>query len=409
MQGEEVIRRVALAAIVAAALLGAAVAVAAGPSETFKVGNLDVKIEGGITPTKLPKGEKAPIVLNVGGSIKTVDGSHPPALKTLKLEFDKAGELNTKGLPTCTVGKLLSTLTAQAKKLCGTALVGTGTVTAEIALPEQAPFSASGPLLIFNGAPKGGKQVLIFHVHANVPAPTTFVTTAVISKTPGRFGTTADVTIPTIVSGQGSLTGFKAKLGKTWTYKGQKESLLLASCPTGSLRARGEFLFADGTKGSGEVVRACTPSTADALVAKASAIVAEVSRDEYKEAVEPICMSNTKANERILAGVRKEVQTGKLKTAAAKFAKASTELKRTLKELEAVPQPAADAARLGKWFALVEEEAELFATAGKKLKSGDKAGAEHIVTKLTQNANKANLEVLPFGFRYCRLEPSKFT
>ena len=62
-------------------------------------------------------------------------------------------------------------------------------MTAEIAFPEQAPFSASGPLLIFNGAPKGGKQVLIFHVHANVPAPTTFVTTAVISKQGGRFGT----------------------------------------------------------------------------------------------------------------------------------------------------------------------------------------------------------------------------
>jgi hypothetical protein len=269
MQGEEVrrrlgVRRLGLATVAAVLLLGAAVAVAVGAEttapESFKVGNLNVEIEGGITPTKLPKKEKAPITLQVGGSIKADDGSHPAALKSLKLEFDKNGELNTKGLPTCTVGKLISTLTAQAKQLCGSALVGTGTVTAEIAFPEQAPFSASGPLLIFNGAPKGGKQVLIFHVHANVPAPTTFVTTAVISKQGGRFGTKAEITIPTITSGQGSLTGFKAKLGKTWTYKGQKQSLLLAQCPTGSLHARGEFLFADGTKGSGEVVRPCTPA-----------------------------------------------------------------------------------------------------------------------------------------------------
>jgi hypothetical protein len=259
MQGEEVRRRLAVAAVAALLLLGTAVAGAAGPSETFKVGDLSVEIEGGITPTKLPKAEMAPITLQVGGSIKTTDGSHPAALKSLNLEFDKNGALNTKGLPTCTVGKLTSTLTAQAKQLCGKALVGTGTVTAEIAFPEQAPFSASGPLLIFNGAPKGGKQVLIFHVHANVPAPTTFVTTAVISKQGGRFGTKAEITIPTITSGQGSLTGFHAKLGKTWTYKGQKESLLEAQCPTGSLHARGEFFFADGTKGSGEVVRACTP------------------------------------------------------------------------------------------------------------------------------------------------------
>jgi hypothetical protein len=270
MQGEEVrelmvrgigIRRLALAAVASVLLLGAAVAVAAETApEEFRVGNLNVKIEGGITPTKLPKNEMAPITLKVGGSIESTDGSHPAALKSLKLEFDKNGSLNTTGLPTCTVGKLVSTLTAQAKQLCGSALVGTGTVTAEIAFPEQAPFSASGPLLIFNGAPKGGKQVLIFHVHANVPAPTTFVTTAVISKQGGRFGTKAEVAIPTITSGQGSLTGFKATIGKTWTYKGKKESLLLAQCPTGSLHARGEFVFADGTKGNGEIVRPCTPA-----------------------------------------------------------------------------------------------------------------------------------------------------
>jgi hypothetical protein len=145
------------------------------------------------------------------------------------------------------------------------------------------------------------------------------------------------------------------------------------------------------------------------LLCASAAPAAEVSRDEYKEAVEPICKANTKANERILATVRGEVKAGKLKPAAAKFVKASTELKRTLGELEKVPRPTADEARLKNWFRLVKGEAELFATAGKKLKSGDKPGAEHIVSKLSQNANKANLEVLPFGFRYCRLEPAKFT
>jgi hypothetical protein len=146
-----------------------------------------------------------------------------------------------------------------------------------------------------------------------------------------------------------------------------------------------------------------------ALLLAAAAFAAEVSRDEYKAAAEPICKTNTQANERILAGVRQEVQKGNLKPAAAKFMKASTALKKALKELEALPQPVADEARLARWFSLVGLEAELFASAGKKLKAGDKAGAEHIVTKLTQNANKANNQVLPFGFRYCRLEPSKFT
>jgi hypothetical protein len=145
-----------------------------------------------------------------------------------------------------------------------------------------------------------------------------------------------------------------------------------------------------------------------ALLFAAASFAAEVGRDEYKEAVEPICKSNTQANERILAGVKNEVRSGKLKTGAAKFAKASIELEKTVGELKKVPRPVGDEARLEKWFGLVTLEAELFATAGRKLKAGDKPGAEHIVAKLSQNANKANLEVLPFGFRYCRFEPSKF-
>jgi len=144
------------------------------------------------------------------------------------------------------------------------------------------------------------------------------------------------------------------------------------------------------------------------LLITSAAFAAEVSPAEYKAAVEPICQGDTKANERILAGVRQEVGHGKLKTAAAKFTDASTALAKALREIEAVPRPAADEARLAEWFAYVKTEAELFATAGRELKSGDKAGAERVVVKLSQNASKANLQVLPFGFRYCRLEPGKF-
>jgi hypothetical protein len=146
-----------------------------------------------------------------------------------------------------------------------------------------------------------------------------------------------------------------------------------------------------------------------ALIVAAAAFAAEVSRDEYKTAAEPICKTTAKANERILGSVRKEIQQGKLKTAAAKFAQAAKEQSRALRELEALPQPVADEARLAKWLSYLKIEAELFTTTGKKLKAGDKAGAEHITTKLVQNANKANVQVLPFSFHYCRLETSKFT
>ncbi len=145
------------------------------------------------------------------------------------------------------------------------------------------------------------------------------------------------------------------------------------------------------------------------LIACGAAFAAEVSREEYKEAAEPICKASAKANERILAGVRKEVKKGRLKTAAVKFAKASKEQAQTLRKLEALPRPTADEARLAKWFAYLKIEAELFATAGRKLKAGDKPGAEHVFTKLSQNINKANLQVLPFDFNYCHLNAAKIS
>lgn len=243
--------------LVALALI--AVFVSGALAQTVRSGNLVARIEGAFSPKKLPKTKPAPITLSLAGSLQSADGSHPPALKTLLLQFDRHGELNTKGLPTCRASQLQSTITAKAKQVCGAALVGQGTAEAEIAFPEQAPFSASGPLLIFNGAPKGGHQVLLIHVYAFVPAPTTFVTSAIITKTKGKYATSAEVAIPTITAGQGSLTAFKATLHKTFNYKGQRQSLLLATCPTGHLYAHGEFSFADGERLSGEVARSCTP------------------------------------------------------------------------------------------------------------------------------------------------------
>ena len=114
-------------------------------------------------------------------------------------------------------------------------------------------------MLVFNGRPKGGHQVLIFHVYARVPAPTTFVTTAVISKASGIYGTKTEIAIPTIVAGQGSLTFATLEIKKDWTYKGKKEHLLLATCPTGRFFTRGDLKFADGTEMRGKVLRSCSP------------------------------------------------------------------------------------------------------------------------------------------------------
>jgi hypothetical protein len=139
------------------------------------------------------------------------------------------------------------------------------------------------------------------------------------------------------------------------------------------------------------------------------AAASEVTRDSYREAVEPICQANTKANERILADVQAEVKSGKLAPAASQFARAATALKKTQGQLAAIAQPPADQAKLAKWLAAVEVEATLFERVAAQLRAGQKGPAERTVAKLTSNASQANNLVIPFEFHYCRFEPSRFT
>lgn len=146
-----------------------------------------------------------------------------------------------------------------------------------------------------------------------------------------------------------------------------------------------------------------------ALLAAPFAQATEVTRESYKEAVEPICKTNVEANERVLKNVRANVKAGKLTLAATQFTKAAEALKKAIPKLKAVPQPTADQAHLAKWLKYIEEEEGFFRQIAKKLKAGDKNGAIAMQIRLSHTATLANNQVLAFEFKYCRVEPSKFS
>lgn len=131
-------------------------------------------------------------------------------------------------------------------------------------------------------------------------------------------------------------------------------------------------------------------------------------REGYVAQVEPICKQNTKANEQILAGVRKQIKQGKLDAAAAKFGKAATAFAKAVKQLKAVPQPVADSAKLGKWLKALEDETKLLRDIGKALSAGNKGKVQALYVRLTHNGNIANNQVLGFDFDYCLIDSSKF-
>jgi hypothetical protein len=242
---------------VAAIAVGVIAASASGTTTTVQVGNIKIKVGGSFSPTKLPTNKLAPITLKVNGDISTTDGTHVPALKTLDIQFDKNGTIYTKGLPTCRLGQLTNTLTPVAKKSCGSALVGTGKVKAEVQFPDSQPVPATGTLLIFNGAPKGGKPVLLFHTYVSSPVSATVITQAVIGKAHGKYGTSTSISVPPLAGGYGSLTDFTSTIAKSWTYKGQKKNLLMAKCPTGHLFGHGDFTFVNGIQLHGDIAVPC--------------------------------------------------------------------------------------------------------------------------------------------------------
>jgi hypothetical protein len=226
---------------------------------TVRAGNLILTFNGEFSPKVLSKTKPTPITLTVSGGIKTVDGTHPPALKEVIVETDKNGAINVKGYPVCKASQLQSQDSKHAKAICGKAILGEGTTDVQIQFPEQNPIPVHSPLILFNGGVKGGVTTLFVHAYITVPTPAAIVTTVKVKKIHnGRYGVKSVASVPKIAGGSGSVTAFDLKVGKTFTYKGKKVSVLTAKCPDGKLQGKGTAVFADGTRATGEVVRTCT-------------------------------------------------------------------------------------------------------------------------------------------------------
>jgi hypothetical protein len=246
------------AALAVFALLAAASALA--KPHVIRAGNLFLKDNGGIFPSRLPRHSQVPISARIDAEIGTTDGSHPSAVRTLNIDFDKSIQVNARGLPVCTRGQLTARSTEAAKRACPDAIVGSGDGEVEVAFPEQGPFDAKGPIVLFNGGVHGGTTLLFVHTFVAVPAPTAVIATVEITRIHrGRYGIHTISQIPAIAGGAGSVINFKLTIGRRFTYGGKKESYLTASCPTGRYYTEGKILFAGGTTLQGVHVLPCTP------------------------------------------------------------------------------------------------------------------------------------------------------
>lgn len=223
-----------------------------------KVGNLVLTADGGFTPQTLPRWSFVPINFNGHADLRAVDGSVPPALQQMQIDFDRDGRLSTAGLPVCQPSQLEEATPAQARNRCSAAVVGSGRIGALIALEGGAPIEVSSPLTLFNGPPQAGQPTAILHARTTVPATQTFVITVPIERRRGQFRYRATVDVPPIAGGRGSLTHVDVKVGKRYRFRGSERSYTAARCGDGIFRTHGRFTFAGGIIIYGAVEKACT-------------------------------------------------------------------------------------------------------------------------------------------------------
>jgi hypothetical protein len=247
-----------LALGLAAALALAAMAWATPPVKT-EVGNLVLEFGFGSSPKALPAYENAPIKFWGSLRIGSKDGLIPAKIEHVEVELDKFGDVETRGLPSCTMGRLSTTTTQQARQLCPGAIVGSGSGAGVLAFPEQLPIDVTTPLTFFNGPQFGADPSVIVHAHLNIPAPTTYLVLLRVERIQnGIYGFRIASDVPRIAGGAGTITSFRFRIDREWKYKGKEMHYLLARCPIGRLQAVLNASFDDGTLLRTHFVDPCT-------------------------------------------------------------------------------------------------------------------------------------------------------
>src|SRR6188472_4728121 len=236
-------KKAAFAAVVAVVAVGALALASTSQAVRVLKGNLVVVFEGTISPSKLPRTGAAPVGVQMGGKIKTTDRSTPPKLERIILEINRHGKLQTKGLPTCSLGKLRSISSQGAKRACGPALIGSGSVTSRVSLPGQGAFASIGKLQAFNGV-HHGHPAIYAQVASGAPLPLTYVIVFEVKKKGGQYATSLNGVMPPIASEYGFISAFNLLLRRQYAFHGQRMSYASAGCPAPDGFSQVNFSFA---------------------------------------------------------------------------------------------------------------------------------------------------------------------
>ncbi len=189
------------------------------------------------------------------GRYRTGDGSRVPPVKELRFQADRHLALDLKGVPGCQRSKLdIRRSPGEFEDLCRESIVGRGEVTFEVEFPDQPKVKVRGRSVLVKAV--GSAKIDLVN-HMFLPAPVTAeiaIPIDVRRVDKGRVGWEAQLLLPKIAGGYGSLIAYSLRIGKKF---------LSATCVGRQLELRAVTIFADGTSQGERSVRTCAVAKAD--------------------------------------------------------------------------------------------------------------------------------------------------
>jgi hypothetical protein len=223
---------------------------------------LEASFNGEISPKRLPRDRPAPVSVTLSGSIAALDGS-PPRLTRIDLAFGARGGLDTTGLPRCPRARLRNATARQALARCRGAVVGRGTIVAEVPLSPLKPLPVRATVRVFNGWARGRPAVWA-HAYSAAP-PVSFVLPFYLQPTrDGAYGVLLRAPLAEALGPWPRLRSFRISLGRRYRAAGAVRSYLSARCPLppefDSLAipiARATYRFGSAPSLTTTTIRAC--------------------------------------------------------------------------------------------------------------------------------------------------------
>jgi hypothetical protein len=249
-------------AIVLVALLSLACA-ALATAATVQQGGLRITVLAQLKPYKLPRHGTAPIAVFVAGHLQNATGGIPPQLQKMRIEVNRHGLLQSKGLPICHVPEVQPASTERALANCGDAVIGSGRFWGDIVLKEQGAYPTQGRLLIFNSR-ENGKPVILAHIFTSHPFNSSFVIPFSIKRvSKGPYGTELRASLPQALGDWGYLDRIKLTLKRKYRFHGRQLSYFNAGCPAPGKAKRASFplAYAEFSFAGREPMGATVPKT----------------------------------------------------------------------------------------------------------------------------------------------------